>query len=164
MIRRISRRLHSDRFDRFLQRYNLSHSHFGISRRLVSRAVLVGLFLALLPVPAQMLLVVIAAALLRFNVVVALGAVWLSNPLTMPLIFYAEFELGQMLLMEEAGVQMQLTLEWFAQNYRMILSQLAVGALATATVSAVAGYLIVERLWVRSVRKERAGRGGERRR
>ena len=158
MIRRVSKACATDRFDSFLAKHNIPAGAFGVNRRLVGRAVLIGLFFALLPIPAQMFFVIAVAAFVRFNIPIALAAVWLSNPLTMPFIYYAQYEFGSWLLMQEAQVEMQLSVGWFREHYQSILLQLVVGSLATASLISLSTYTLVDRLWVRSVRRKHASR------
>jgi hypothetical protein len=154
MIRKLSRGVSPDRFDRFLGKYNLSGGLFAVNRRMVARAVLIGTFFALLPIPAQMLFVVVTTALIRFNIVIALVLVWLTNPLTMPFIYYGEYELGRALMMSGRHVEMEMSMEWIAGHYTEIVAPLFVGATAAASLLSVAGYLLADRLWIRSVRRD----------
>ena len=70
--------------------------HF--SRRSTVRGLAAGMFFAFVPVPWQMLLAATAAALLRFNMPVAVAMVWITNPLTIPPIFFACYQFGAWLL------------------------------------------------------------------
>ena len=158
MVRRVSKACATDRFDTFLAKYNIPVGAFGVNRRLVGRAVLIGLFFALLPIPGQMLCVVALAPFVRFNLPIALAAVWLSNPLTMPFIYYTQYEIGSWLLMQEERIAMELSMAWFGEHYRSILLQLAVGSLTTASLISLSAYALVDRLWVRSVRRAHASR------
>ncbi|MDZ7620232.1 MAG: DUF2062 domain-containing protein [Patescibacteria group bacterium] len=59
----------------------------------------VGMFVAFTPtIGFQMAIVVAVAALLRANKLVGVPLVWISNPLTIPPIFYAGYSLGRLLL------------------------------------------------------------------
>jgi uncharacterized protein len=158
MIRKFSKGISPDRFDRFLRKYNLSGGFFAVNRRMVSRAVLIGVFFALIPVPGQMILVALTTALVRFNVAIALVFVWMTNPVTMPFIFFAEYELGRLLIMQEQHVEMALNMEWITAHYDQIIVPLYVGAVASATLFALVGYVLSEWLWVRSVRRDYATR------
>jgi uncharacterized protein (DUF2062 family) len=159
MIRKVfKKKPASGRFDAFLQKYNLPPELFAANRRAVTRALLVGLFIALLPIPGQMVAVVLLAPFVRFNVLIALGAVWLTNPATMPFIYWAEYEVGRVVLMQEALPQMQVSLEWFRENFSRIVLPLYVGSLILSTGVSLLAYSVANRLWVRSVKKEQAGR------
>ena len=57
-----------------------------INRYSVSMAFFVGLSLAFVPVPGQMLIAALAAVVLRCNLPLSVGLVWITNPLTAPAI------------------------------------------------------------------------------
>ncbi len=158
MIRKISKKVPAERLNVFLKKYGVNTRFFAINRRLVARAVMIGLFFSLLPVPLQMLMVVLMTALVRFNILIALSIVLLTNPLTMPFIIYAEYQLGSFLLQQDVQVQIQLSMAWVQEHYDLILIPLFAGALSAAAFLAAASYFIVDRLWVRSARKAHAAR------
>lgn len=56
-----------------------------LTRRSVANAFSVGLFCAMLPIPCQMVAAALGARLTRCNLALAVGLVWITNPLTMPL-------------------------------------------------------------------------------
>lgn len=68
-----------------------------LNRRSVARAFAIGLFLALLPIPGQMPLAALAALFFTANLPISLALVWLSNPFTMPVIFYGTYWIGAQL-------------------------------------------------------------------
>ncbi len=81
------------RFGHWLHEPGIWH----LNRRSVARAFAIGLFIALLPIPGQMLLAALVAIFFTANLPIALALVWLSNPLTMPVIFYGTYWLGAQL-------------------------------------------------------------------
>lgn len=159
MIRKVfKKRPASGRFDTFLQKYDLPPELFATNRRAVTRALLVGLFIALLPLPGQMVAVVLLAPFIRYNVLIALGMVWLSNPVTMPLIYWAEYELGSFVLMQEPLPQIRISPEWLREHFGRIALPLGAGSLLLAAGVSLLAAFTADRLWVRSVRREQAGR------
>jgi uncharacterized protein (DUF2062 family) len=159
MIRKVfKKKPAAGRFDAFLQKYNLPPELFATNRRAVTRALLVGLFLALLPIPGQMVAVVLLTPFFRFNVLLALGMVWLTNPVTMPFIYYSEYEIGRMVLMQAPLPEMQISVEWFRENFTRIVLPLYMGSLFLSTGVSLLAYAVTNRLWVRSVKKAQAGR------
>jgi uncharacterized protein len=161
MIRKLFKKpSDSGRFDAFLRQYHLPPELFAVNRRVVTKALLVGLFIAFIPMPAQMVAVVLLAPFIRFNVLIALVMVWLTNPFTMPFIYFAEYELGRMMLMQEPLPDMQISLEWFRENFTRIVFPLYTGALFLSTLISTLTYSIVNRLWIRSVQKEQERKNG----
>ena len=64
--------------------------------------VAVGVFFAMLPLPFQMLAAAGLAVLTRVNVPAAIAFTWVSNPLTMPLFLFVQYEIGCRLFGREA--------------------------------------------------------------
>ncbi len=57
-----------------------------------------GLFWAMMPIPFQMVPSGLMAYFCRFNVPAAITVVWISNPITWPVILYWQYRLGAWLL------------------------------------------------------------------
>ena len=72
-----------------------------------SRLVLGGLWIAMLPIVGlQMLVVFLLAILLRANLPVIVALQWISNPLTMGPIYFADYQIG-MTFLDLVGVDYQ---------------------------------------------------------
>ncbi|HEY7885541.1 MAG TPA: DUF2062 domain-containing protein [Cellvibrionaceae bacterium] len=84
---------------------------FHLNRHSVSLACFVGIFLAFMPVPAQMLLAALCALWIRCNLPIAMGLVWISNPLTITPMFYTSYRLGRRLL-DAPGVSLPSEPSW----------------------------------------------------
>ena len=65
-----------------------------LNRRSVSRAFAVGLFVAWVPSPGQIIIAAIGAWYFRANLPIAVTLVWLTNPLTWIPLFYFAYLLG----------------------------------------------------------------------
>jgi uncharacterized protein (DUF2062 family) len=65
-----------------------------LNRRSVSMAFAVGLFVAWIPSPTQMAMAAICAFYCRANLPIAVGLVWITNPITMPPLFYFAYLIG----------------------------------------------------------------------
>src|SRR3546814_2139222 len=63
-----------------------------LNRHSVARAMAVGLFAAFLPIPLQMLLAAALAITVRGNLPIAVSLVWLTNPLTIPAVFFCSYQ------------------------------------------------------------------------
>ena len=157
MIRKIFKKSSSNKgkIDAFLDKYKLPKSYFGINRRSVTRGVSIGLFWAFIPMPMQMLAVILTTPLLRFNVPIAITMVWLSNPFTMPPMYYVEYLTGNFILGQEGIQNIELTVEWFKTNIGDIFLPLYVGTAFYSIVVTGFIYLILNRLWVHSVQNEK---------
>jgi len=141
----------------FLKKYNIPLKYFAASRKMIARGVLLGIFIAFIPMPMQMAATLLFTPFFRFNVPIAVAMCWITNPLTMPPIYYIEYLTGSFLLgIEPEPVQM--TLEWFSSNISKIFIPLYTGALFYSIVGSVSGYYLVNWLWKKSVKKEKSTR------
>ena len=160
MIRKVLKKTstRSEKLDKFLDKYNLSREFFGVNRRSVTKGIWVGLFWAFIPMPMQMVAVVLSTFAIRFNVPIAIVMVWLSNPITMPPMYYIEYLTGNFLLGREGIENIELTMEWFTENFDAILVPLYVGTSFYAVIVSTLVYFIVNWLWIKSVHEEKAER------
>ena len=69
-----------------------------LNRRSAALAVGVGAACAFVPLPLQMLIAAMIAIQLRCNLPLATASVWLSNPVTIPPMFYFAWWLGTVLI------------------------------------------------------------------
>jgi len=122
---------------------------------MITRGVAVGLFWGFIPMPMQMLAVMATTPFLRFNVPIAISMVWLSNPFTMPPMYYVEYLTGNFLLGREGIDDIEMTVEWFSDNIGDIFVPLYVGTAFYSIVVTGFIYLLLNRLWIRSVHSEK---------
>lgn len=119
-----------------------------INRRSISGAVAVGLFCSLIPVPFQMLLAAIAAILFRVNILIAVPIVWVSNPVTMPPIFYFCYQVGVSILGSTTrAFNFELSFQWLANELEFIWQPFLLGCLVVASVTSFLGYCVIRLLW-----------------
>lgn len=119
-----------------------------INRKSCSGAVAVGLFFAFMPVPFQMLLAAIGAIYFRYNVLIAVPMVWLSNPVTIPPIFYFCYRLGALLLGVETGeFHFELTFEWLMSGLIYVWQPLLLGCCIAGAVAATIGFAFMRLMW-----------------
>ena len=123
---------------------NLLH----LNRRSVSGAVAVGLFLAFVPVPFQMLLAAIVAIIVRVNLPISVVLVWVSNPLTMPPLFYFAYKVGVWLLgAPEGKFHFELSWSWLTESLGAIWEPFLLGCFFVGAISALVGSLTMRALW-----------------
>ena len=68
----------------FIKKYKIPPEYLSTNRKMISRGVLIGLFIAFIPMPMQMAAVLLFVPFVKFNVPIGLAMCWLSNPVTMP--------------------------------------------------------------------------------
>jgi uncharacterized protein (DUF2062 family) len=123
-----------------------------LNRRSVAGAFAVGLFVAFLPIPMQMLVAAAIAIIVRVNLPISVLLVWVSNPLTMPPIFYTAYTIGRWILSEpRRSFRIELTYEWLTTELLTIWKPLLTGSLVLAISASLAGYLLIRLLWWISV-------------
>ena len=156
MIRQFFKKISTNnpKFNQFLDKYNLPKAYFAINRRAVTKGLLVGLFWGFIPMPFQMLGVIITTPIMRFNVPIGLATVWLSNPITYPPLWYLEYLTGNLILGREGIENIELTMQWFQTHWDDIIVPLYVGTAFYSTVVSFLIYLLVNWLWVKSVKDE----------
>lgn len=66
-------------------------------RETVASGLGIGLFVAMLPIPGQMVLAAVIAMRLRANVAIAIAACWVTNPATIPIILPLQANFGTFL-------------------------------------------------------------------
>ena len=69
-----------------------------LSRHTTAKAFGIGLYCAMLPVPGQMIISVALAIVFTANVPLSFSLIFITNPLTMPAIYYAAYKLGAWVL------------------------------------------------------------------
>ena len=123
---------------------NLLH----INRHSISLGVFVGVFCAFLPLPGQTAIAALMAFWLGANLPVSVILIWISNPVTIPPLFYLTYKLGTVLLGTEAGdFEIALTWEWFSQIGTKIMLPLFTGSLLCGVVFGGLGYITIKQLW-----------------
>ncbi len=128
----------------------------------VARGVAIGLFFGILIPVAQIFFAAIAAVVLRANLATAALATLITNPLTFPVVYYAAYRIGSILLpgngaalrdvemSEEAAEQALEVTGWIPTLLDWATSvgpALAAGLLVLAIGAAGTGYLLVHVAW-----------------
>lgn len=136
-------------FARWLDHPGLWH----LNRSSAAGAIAVGLFMAWIPVPFQMVLAAGAAIIWRVNIPISVATVWLTNPVTMPALFYLAYYVGRLLLgLPPVEFSPVLSWSWLTSVMETIGKPFLLGCVVMALVSSVVGYLLVQGGWRYSVR------------
>lgn len=131
-------------FGTLLHDPNLLH----LNRRSVSMAFLVGLFMAFVPLPSQMIMAAAVAIYIRCNLPISVALVWISNPVTMPPIFYFAYKVGATILnTPERAFTFDLSWEWLGTELAAIWEPFLLGCLVCGVVFGVLGFGLIRLLW-----------------
>jgi uncharacterized protein (DUF2062 family) len=127
----------------------LAHpTFFSVSRRSVAGGIWIGVFIALIPLPGQTLIALLAAMALRVNLPVAGIATWITNPITMVPFFYWEYGLGTLILdLPIEDFDIDLSLHWVTSGFLNIWKPLLLGSFISATIVASLTYVVVSVTW-----------------
>jgi len=118
-----------------------------LSRRSVAKAFLNGLFWAFIPMPFQMLASALVAIPIKANIPLSIALVWITNPLTMPFVFYFNYKLGTWILGSDSQKNFHLSVEWIWAKLEHIWLPLYVGSATAGLVCGVAAYFAILFVW-----------------
>ncbi len=131
-------------FGSLLHDANLWH----LNRRSVSGAFAVGLFAAFIPVPAQMLLAAAIAIVVRVNLPIAVGLVWITNPVTIPFILFLAFKIGNLFTGSPVTpTELEFTFESLQNGLGDVWVPVLIGCIILAIGCAITGYLLIHLVW-----------------
>lgn len=131
----------------WLSKYLHNSSLWNFNRKSISKAFAVGLFCAFIPVPFQMLLAAPGAILFRANLPLSIALVWITNPLTMPPIFYACYKLGAWILGVGIEQDFVMSLEYVWRVFDTIWQPFLLGCLIVSIVSSITSYFAIQLIY-----------------
>ncbi|MDQ6993795.1 MAG: DUF2062 domain-containing protein [Mariprofundus sp.] len=120
-----------------------------LNRRSVATAFAVGLFFAFIPVPFQMVLAAGGAIMFNGNLPISVAMVWLTNPLTMPPIFYVAYLFGAWMMdIPKGNFSFEsLSVEWLQSGLASAWQPFLLGCLMMGVISAILGYISMRMAW-----------------
>ena len=125
-----------------------------VNRHSVSKAFLVGIFWCFIPMPFQMVAAAFVAIWFNANLPISVALVWISNPVTMPPMFYFNYLVGAFILNRPSiEDEFQLSWEWLSEELVEVGIPLYVGSLVCAIVFSIVCYGLVQFMWKKKVRK-----------
>jgi len=131
-------------FGTLLHDQNLWH----LNRRSFAGAIAAGLFIAFIPLPTQMVIAAAAAIVLRVNLPVCVATVWITNPITMPPMFYAAYWVGATLMNIPPDTQaFELSLDALMESLGSSWQPFLLGCFVLGTASSLLGYVLARGVW-----------------
>ncbi len=122
-----------------------------LNRRSVSLAVFIGLAASFLPLVGQMAIAGALAVLLRANLVISVMLVWISNPLTMPFMFYWNYRVVLWISGQSPELVANYDLDWWLNNIFHIWEFVLYGGILLGLLTGFAGFLLTRLFWRISV-------------
>lgn len=133
---------------RFLGKLLHDPNLFHLNRHSVSVAFFAGIFICMLPVPGQLILAGLAAFVLRCNLPITFTLIWISNPLTFPIIFFGAYKLGVMMLgLHPEKFTFEFTWQWLTTGFLNVWQPLVLGCVTAGLFFGSLGYVIVQWAW-----------------
>ncbi|MAY42973.1 MULTISPECIES: DUF2062 domain-containing protein [unclassified Neptuniibacter] len=128
----------------YIHEPNLWH----LNRKSVARAFFVGLFCAFLPIPMQMLVAALFAIGLKSNLPISIGLVWITNPITMPPIFYCAYRVGDFLIGDPNNtVAFEMSMEFLQNSISVIWWPLLFGSIICGLFFGTVAYFAIQGFW-----------------
>jgi uncharacterized protein (DUF2062 family) len=125
---------------------------FSIRRRTVVPAFALGIFIGFLPVPGHLVIAAGASVPLRVHIPLAMISTLISNPFTLPAIYYGCFRVGQVLLgLPPQPFSFELSFDWVTHQFMQIWQPMLLGCLLVGAISATIGYIALDLLWRASI-------------
>lgn len=115
-------------------------------RTKVAAGFAVGAFFSMIPMPFQMLPTLLLGYFTRVNLAAALVAVWVSNPITSPPIFYAQYKIGHWMLGHMNETKWDGTTHWLDLLKEAPMAIL-LGGVVTGVLFSAVSYPIVLFTW-----------------
>lgn len=131
-------------FGEFIHDQNLWH----MRRRSVAGACAIGLFCAFIPLPFQMLIAAGFAIIFRCNLPISAALVWVTNPITMPPLFFLAYKVGVFLTDTHLSpFEFELSFNWLFTELRERWRPFMMGCFFMGTSAALLGFITARVLW-----------------
>ncbi len=123
-----------------------------LNRRSASGAFALGLFMAFVPLPSQMIMSAGLAIVLGVNLPLSIALVWISNPITMPIMFYFCYKVGAIILQtSNQHFHFELSWDFLINQMSTIGPPFLLGCLVCGIICSAIGYFGIRGLWRYSV-------------
>lgn len=144
----IKQHKHLKFFGNLLHHTNL----WAVNRKSIPGAFAIGLFVAWLPIPFQMVLAAALAIFINVNIPVAITLVWISNPITMPIMFYSAYQVGAKLLSHPIQhFTFETSWHWLQTSLFTIGPSFLLGCITLGTFCSFMGFILIKNIWLYSV-------------
>ncbi|WP_330926140.1 DUF2062 domain-containing protein [Candidatus Sororendozoicomonas aggregata] len=143
-----SNTIRDNRYLRFLGSTIENPNLWHLNRRSAAAAFFVGVFCAFIPIPFQMVVAACLAIVFRSNLPLSVALVWITNPVTMPAIFYFTYKVGCYLLnVPISESTLELSLHSVGAELSRIWKPLYLGSLITGLAGGALGYFAIRLYW-----------------
>lgn len=95
-----------------IKKWTQGNDLWHLNRRAVAKGVAIGLLVAFIPLPLQMLTAAVLSILIRANIPIAIALTWITNPITFVPINYFIYRVGKWILNEPIGSFAMTDFDW----------------------------------------------------
>ena len=132
----------------YLSKFSNRNNVWNLNRHSVAKAFAIGFFCMWIPVPFQTVLAGILAILFVANLPLSVILVFISNPLTIPAMFYFSYRIGASLLdLDPQHFNVELSLDWIKNTFVTAWKPIVLGSVLIGTISSIIAYISVRILW-----------------
>lgn len=126
-----------------------------MNKQSVARAFFIGLFVAFLPVPMQMVLAALGSLWVHANLPISVALVWITNPLTFAPMFFFAYKVGAAVLQIETNIrESALSGSNITEQLSLIWQPLLLGSLICGLCSGLIAYIVIGQVWRWHVSKQ----------
>ncbi|MGV6808019.1 MAG: DUF2062 domain-containing protein [bacterium] len=119
-----------------------------INRKSISQSTFIGLFCAYLPIPGQSIIAALLAFWFRTNMPLAIGLIWVTNPITFAPMFFLSYRVGRFILGTEGNLtSFELSWSWISSQGSHIMLPLFTGSLICGLLAGAIGFLGIRLIW-----------------
>lgn len=120
-----------------------------LNRHSVAGGFFIGLVTAFVPLPFQMVIAAAGAIAFHVNLPIAVALVWVTNPLTMPPMFYFAYKVGAWMMGTPLAddLAFEWSWRWFVGSMAAVWQPFLVGCATVGLISGSIGFYGVKLLW-----------------
>ncbi|MFT4826709.1 MAG: hypothetical protein ACJASY_000435 [Halioglobus sp.] len=133
---------------RFMGEWIFEPNLWHVNRYSASMAFFVGLFVAFMPIPGQMIIAALLAVVLRCNLPLSVGLSWITNPVTIPAMFYLAYSVGALIIdVPVQALEFELNWAWLRDSLGAIWKPLILGSVICGLFFGSMGFFIISMMW-----------------
>ena len=119
-----------------------------LNRYSASGAFAIGLFMCFMPIPFQMVMAAGLAIWFRVNLPLSVLLCWITNPITIPPMFYFAYLVGTWVLSwPPSEFEFELSFTWLGNELVHIWQPFLLGCLICGSIAAIIGYYTISLSW-----------------
>jgi uncharacterized protein (DUF2062 family) len=152
-LRPIAEKLRSSWYFRVLGPRITDTRLWGVNRRAITTAFGAGIAIWFIPLPAHLVISLVAAIIWRLNVPTVVLTSLLLNPLTVVPVYYFAYRVGALLLSYSPGpFRFELSWDWLQTGLGALWKPFLLGCLVCAVVGGYLGTRLLDLLWRANLR------------